>query len=61
MDFAKSNGWKFVLKAPASSHTVEPGTYSYADNFLPKKVRDFNIIYLFCVVVSILMLCCGLF
>lgn len=38
VEFAKSNGWKYELNQPASLSVVAPGSYSYADNFLPPKV-----------------------
>jgi len=35
--FAEKNGWKYELSKPTSQQTVEPGTYNYSHNFLPKK------------------------
>ncbi len=39
VNFAKSNGWNFEMKAPTSKIFHEPGSNSYADNFLPRKVQ----------------------
>lgn len=36
--FAEKNGWKYETRAPCAETTVEPGTFSYSHNFLPKKV-----------------------
>lgn len=35
--FAEKNGWKYEVSNPVSHQTVEPGTYNYSHNFLPKK------------------------
>jgi NADH dehydrogenase (ubiquinone) Fe-S protein 4 len=36
--FAKKNGWKYEVLAATSKTVVEAGTYTYAENFLPKRV-----------------------
>lgn len=38
--FAQKSGWKYETRAPTSTHIVEPGTFSYAQNFLPKKTME---------------------
>jgi NADH dehydrogenase (ubiquinone) Fe-S protein 4 len=35
--FAEKSGWKYETRAPTSEYVVEPGTFNYAQNFLPKK------------------------
>lgn len=36
--FAQKNGWKYSVAKATSKFVVEPGTFNYAQNFLPKKV-----------------------
>jgi NADH dehydrogenase (ubiquinone) Fe-S protein 4 len=38
--FAKKNGWKYEVKAPTQHRMIRPGTFSYADNFLPRPVNS---------------------
>ena len=38
--FAQKNGWKYSVAKATSKFVVEPGTFNYAQNFLPKKVTD---------------------
>lgn len=38
--FAAKSNWKYEVREPTSTTTVEAGSQAYADNFLPKKVSD---------------------
>ena len=38
--FAQKNGWKYSVAKATSKFVVEPGTFNYVQNFLPKKVSD---------------------
>ena len=40
MHFAQKNGWKYTVAKATSKYVVEPGTFNYVQNFLPKKVTN---------------------
>ncbi len=38
IEFATKSGWKYEIGSETSKKCVAPGTYKYADNFLPLKI-----------------------
>jgi hypothetical protein len=45
--FAEKNGWKYVVSNPTPKWVVEPGTFNYMQNFLPKKVSEIEIRFIY--------------
>ena len=44
--FAEKNGWKYEVSVATTGRAIEMGTYSYSDNFLPRRVSNLNLIHM---------------